>query len=225
MPHEAHLRLYSSGQARIVSCQRGFAGFILLAILVSALLVAAFAYMGRQSRGGMSEASAKLNAAVLMRQSGVLAEAIEELKLRRGVATELVTFDDAPGTGLYAATLGLAVPSVPLVPSGALDETGARAAPVFAYSSRISLPGIGTAADDIAIILPHVSMSVCEQINTILNSDPLGTEPPASTGRVSDWTFGNVDDGELGARYVGRSEGCVHTVDNAYVYYRVVAQN
>jgi hypothetical protein len=208
------------------------AGFIAGPILVGiALIIAVVAFMAFANRGTSTSTSsqqAKLNAAVILKQAGDLAEGYVRA-IGDGETTSTLNFVGVTGVaahGLFDPTKGYA--SQQTVPSK-ICSTGVPVVGdcVWGYSKTTTVTGVGTAAADSVVAVSGLDVGTCDAINYTLFNDVPGSSPASAiTGAAMVGTaLLNGVGGDMGlVTGAGRQDGCVQN-GGAYTYYKVVAAN
>lgn len=200
--------------------QGGFIqGAILFALVIIAVVVAAFSLANRDSQNNADNEQARVNGAFVLKvgndiQTGVN-RAIADGFATSDIADKLLLIDGAdPALGeldLFDATLRyVARPQFPptaLIPDAEQpfgdNETGAGASVTF---ESVAIDGVGGAADDVLLYIPDLRNDVCRRINVTANNVLPTAAPPTAAG-------------ENGAR-----EGCfAATAEGTGTYFRVVA--
>lgn len=205
-------------------------GVVIFVLALISIIVGGLALSGKVSLGSSANEAAKMNAATALQQATNLKDGFDRAVVG-GLAASQVVFDLTTLTtanNLFHPTTGTAVPQTP--PDTAFSTTVVAADKHWFYNKTVKIKSIGVDANaDYAFVLPDVSLATCQQVNKALyglsaNLDPADATFPVSTGSLSDWKTGSVDD-SASATMSGKAELCVKTSDGAYVLYKVAAQN
>jgi len=212
-------------------CSSGFAprrrqggfiqGAILFALVIIAVVVAAFSLANRDSTNNADNEQARVNASFVLKvgsdmQTGIN-RAIADGFPSAGIPTKLILLADQGAAedqlSLFDPTLRYV--SRPQFPPTALDdaatqpfEAGAAGDLKVSFDATQAIIGVGE--DDLAdvlLLVPNLRQDVCRRINVSANSALPTATPPASATEVS-----------------GRREGCyAASATSAGTYFRVVA--
>ncbi len=199
--------------------QGGFIqGAILFALVIIAVVVAAFSLANRDSTNNADNEQARVNASFVLKvgsdmQTGIN-RAIADGFPTAGIPNKLF-LDDAPADPA-AGELSLFDPTLryvsrPQFPPTALDDPTAQpfgdtlgAGATVAFTP-VGIEGVGQSDNDVVLEIPGLRQDVCRRINVSANN-LLPTAPPLTEA------------GEGGAR-----EGCYGDAEGPGTYFRVVA--
>lgn len=184
--------------------QRGFIqGAILVGLALLVLVVAGFSMANRDAAATTNKEEARLNAAVMLKQSVDLKDAIY-----RAVS------DNANPSTLASLKSNGYLTEVPTAPR----DSATNSTPVYTDTVyTAALNGSGSASNEVYFVATPVSDEVCKRINGALYNTP--TVPPASDAVINAAT-GAVT---LANGWVGRSEGCAPRsggTGNDNIYYK-----
>ncbi len=222
-----NLQTASDCRARLPSHQRGMgATAILFTIALIILVGAALAYASRGNPNAINTQSAKIQAALVLKQGGDYRDAYSRYISEGGVAGSM-TWDTA-STGLFNSTTQYGIYMAPPVQAMALNS-GTYATAQWRYNKAIDLANVGTSSNDSIAYIPDVALTVCEEINNQL----YGTKSIPPSGSVA---FSAVTDtlaaldaaatgGAAGTPGAGKAVGCFKTSDAKYVAYTALAEN
>ena len=200
--------------------QGGFIqGAILFALVIIAVVVAAFSLANRDSTNNADNEQARVNASFVLKvgsdmQTGIN-RAIADGFPSSGIPTKLLLLADsseaADELSLFDPTLRYV--SRPQFPPTALDDPTAQPFDVgeagelkVSFDASSNITGVGTADLDVLLLVPNLRNDVCRRINVSANN-LLPSAPPLESAGVD-----------------GTREGCfAESEDGAGTYFRVVA--
>jgi len=206
--------------------QGGFIqGAILFALVIIAVVVAAFSLANKDSNTNADAETARVAATLVLKtgsdiQSGVNRAVADGLPAS-DVQTNLVvqgTADDGK-TDLFDTTLRNA--SRPQLPENGLADGSTAAQPfaagaaladgVAAKLSKQALTGFGTTQQEVILEIPGFTKLVCQRINNLANGTGTTEDPKTALTDVE------APDGSTQA-----SEGCFGPEAGPYTYFRVL---
>lgn len=218
------------------SKQSGFATLTMILVAVVLIGVLAGAMAITRTSGTQASDTVKPVAAAIIAQGGNLAAGFQILE-SRGVPASSVTFDATATTGLFNPSNGAASIQLPPV-TGCTAQTNCY----WQYkTNKIAVPSVGTGIASYGFVLPAVSLSVCQAINTQLwNSAPSATPPSSGLASMADVsatlplgpqvasstesaTAFSLSAGAPGTGFTGTIQGCAKNTDGTYFYY-VIAE-
>lgn len=202
--------------------QGGFIqGAILFALVIIAVVVAAFSLANRDSNNNADVETARVAATVLMTTGTNVSNGINRA-LADGFSSENVsgklklvgTANTASGeVDLFDSTLRYAVR--PELPRNSLTvdtqpfASGTTGADAAAFVSA-AITGIGSTRKDVRLEVPNIPKLVCQRINNLANGKVVSADPAATAATTT------AQNGTDQAR-----EGCYGAGPN-YTYFRVV---
>lgn len=223
-------------------------GNVLFYILIAVALLAALSFAVSDSNRGsvqtLSDDRARLYATELIENANILSSAVSQLRLR-SVELDQLCFDHpnfAPNDYNHAGCAdtfnqlydlngaGITWTNV----SAELGDTSAGADNLFHYYGDNEIEGIGTTCgnagcSDLILLVDELQLSVCQQINTLLNITPAVTAPPTDsdygeTRYIGAFGFSETIGDEAGGTTLsGRTEGCFErTTGGEYAFYKVL---
>lgn len=176
------------------TAQHGSAFFvILIAIAMFAMLSYAVSKGGRVSQTSLTTEQAKLIAEEVISYGQGVGTAVGQLRLR-GYTDTQISFQGAlsaasytnpncteDGCKVFSIGGGKMISQKP--PAGANDGSD------YYFSGKLRVDGVGTGKGgaavvshiDLLIILPNVKLEVCKEINKLVGTDRLATNPPKDT--------------------------------------------
>ena len=168
------LRMHSRAKG-----QRGLSLVMVLGILAMLALAGWLVSANSSSGNASSTANAASNAAAtaVIEQSNALVAGYQMAALN-GVAPEDVTLDAAATTGLYHPSVGSASQPLPLL------KASTSATPAWQIDATADF-GLGTASNDVALLLPDVKEAVCLSIERTFRGQAatIGTAPVAGSSQ------------------------------------------
>ena len=202
--------------------QGGFIqGAILFALVIIAVVVAAFSLANRDSNSNADAETARVAATLVLKtgsdiQSGVNRAVADGLPAS-DVATKLEVAGtvDSGNTNLFDSTLRYA--SRPQLPENGLADGSAATQP-FAESGGTAalatgaLSGFGSTQQEVYMTVPGLTKLVCQRINNLANGTSTTEGPPAARGDVT----------QADGTKVRVNEGCYGDDTNDYTYFRVL---
>ena len=209
-------------------CSSGFAprrrqggfiqGAILFALVIIAVVVAAFSLANRDSSNSADNEQARVNAAFVLKvgsdiQTGInraVADGFPTVDIQQKLLLNVDSTTAAGAMSLFDRTLRYV--ARPQFPPTALDDgssqpfiAGASGATAVRFDA-VAVTGVGGSEEDVLLEIPNLRNDVCRRINVTANN-LLPTAPPLE------------DAGEGGAR-----EGCyAASAGGSGTYFRVVA--
>jgi hypothetical protein len=205
--------------------QGGFIqGAILFALVILAVVVAAFSLASRDSNSSADTETARVGATLVLKTGSDIANgisrAVSDGLPAADVAGKLVLTGDPEAGDLDLFDTTLRYASRPEIPENALADGTAAAQPFGAGTtgdeaailSSENVLGSETLAETI-LLVPGLTKLVCQRINNLANNLLVSDTPPASIAEALS------ADGETPAR-----EGCYAADEDAgpFTYFRVV---
>jgi hypothetical protein len=193
--------------------QGGFIqGAILFALVIIAVVVAAFSLASQDNQTNADSEEARVNATYVLKVGTDIGSAVNRAiadGVSPAVANTQITFtnaSDSIAVGLWDPQLRY-LSAEPRFPDAALAVSGVD--PVYSWVAPVALAGIGAAGVEQVVQIDGIATAVCQRVNNIVNglvvSAPLpGTLPAAAAVDGVSWR-----------------EGCIAGVD-AGTYFRVV---
>ena len=195
------------------------ATIVLFTIALIVLLGAALAYAGRDNPSTINTQSARIYAAVLLKQSADYRDAYSRFIFDGGDGSTM-KFDQTATVGLFNTTAQYGTLQLPPPQSGVKGGT----APVWAYNDKVLVSGVGTPAgtESVAYVI-GVNQAVCSEVNNQMYGAPtidsLSSLTPTDIA-TSPATFGLTP--------AGRSVGCF-SIGSApavsYVFYTTLGES
>ena len=205
--------------------QGGFIqGAILFALVIIAVVVAAFSLANRDNQSSADTEQARVNATFVLKvgndiQSAVN-RAIADGLLPSQVSSKVklnATPSDASNLNLFDQDLKyLARPEFPAtaLASGEAQPflgTGGGTGATAVFAADKALFNVGGSGKEVIVTVPGVAEAVCQRINTTVNGDLVTAAPPSSYAAATD----------SGGSNRGWREGCYGS-GTAFTYFRAV---
>jgi hypothetical protein len=209
--HAQH-RIASTGARH----QRGMgATIVLFTIALIVLVGAALAYASRDNPTSISTQSARIYAAVLLKQSADYRDAYSRFIFDGGDASTM-TFDQTASVGLFNPTTQYGTYQLPPAQAVASGTT-----PAWSYNGSVLVNGVGTptGAESITYVM-GLSATVCGEVNNQLYGS--ATIPDVTPTSVQVAASGTTID----VTPAGRSIGCFKTAaPSKYVFYSTLGES
>lgn len=192
---------------------------ILLAIVLVAAIAIVIAIGSRAGPAQSAQQQARLDATTLINQAQNLKTGFDKM-VADGLDPAAITFDNAPGTGLWNPSVGGTVAQLDLPPSG---TTGLGAYYKWLYhgsGAELKLMNVGSSAGNYAVMVHYLTNATCQQINYLLWGST--TIPRASS--TQDTTSWAVVDYSTDPATNERPEQCMATEGGTNFYYKVIYQ-
>ena len=205
--------------------QGGFRqGAILFALVIIAVVVAAFSLANRDNQSSADTEQARVNATFVLKVGNDIQSAVNRA-IADGLLPSLVsskvklnvTPSDSTALNLFDQDLKyLARPEFPataLVSTAAQPflGTGGGTGATAVFAADKALFNVGGSGKEVIVTVPGVAKSVCQRINTTVNGDLVTADPPAGYGAATD----------SGGSNKGWREGCYGS-GTAFTYFRAV---
>lgn len=196
--------------------QGGFIqGAILFALVIIAVVVAAFSLANRDSQNNADSEQAKVNSTFLLKvgndlQSGIN-RAIADGANPANITTQVSFGPSAAvtaGTALDLFDTTLRYVARPAFPATALQV--AATVPTISWATSAAITGVGDPNRNEAIMqISNIALPVCQRINNTANGTLVTAAPPATVTAAIALT-------------PAWREGCIGDTTNGYSYFRAV---
>ncbi|MEZ5918997.1 MAG: hypothetical protein R3D66_03480 [Alphaproteobacteria bacterium] len=223
-------------------------GNVLFYILIAVALLAALSYAvtrgGRSGTDNLNAERARLSASELIDFSNALSTAVAQLRLR-GVKPDELCFDHSGWGGANYNHAGCSddLHKIFHPSGGGVNWTTAPAEAMDSSASPDNLwhiygdneiEQVGTtcaaaACADLILVVDELSLSVCQEINDLLDVTASGAAPPTDTDMGQTRYIGafgysaTIGDEAGGSALVGKSSACFQrTAGPEYVFYKVL---
>jgi len=207
--------------------QGGFIqGAILFALVIIAVVVAAFSLANRDNQSSADTEQARVNATFVLKVGNDLQSAINRAIADGLLPAEISTkvkFDasSSSNTVLNLFDQDLKYLARPEFPATALATsstrqpflgTGGGTNATASFATDKSLNNVGGSGLEVIVQVPGLAKAVCQRINTTVNGDLVTATPPATFGAATD----------TGSTNRGWREGCFGDGTVPYTYFRAV---